>query len=134
MSPSAEFQQLILNTLVSDTAVNALIGDRVYDGAPADRQFPCATFGPTDSYNDVLTCIDARTETVQIDVWSRAEGRLRPCKEICDAIRDALHLADLSMTVNALVQIRIDGLRVFMDADGITAHGVVVVQADLEET
>jgi hypothetical protein len=70
---------------------------------------------------------------VQLDVWSRDQGRMRPCKEICDAVKDALHLADLSLSVNALIRIRIDGMRVFLDADGVTAHGVISVEADLEE-
>lgn len=133
MSASAELQKAIYDALVADVAVGALIGDRIYDGAPSGRTFPCVTFGPSDSVPEYLECLDARTETVQIDVWSREQGRMRPCKEVMDAVRDALHLADLSLTVNALVQIRVEGMRLFMDADGVTAHGVLTVQADVEK-
>jgi hypothetical protein len=133
MSVSAELQKAIHDALVADAAVAALVGDRIYDGAPSNRQFPCITFGPTDSVQDDMDCITARTETVQLDVWSRDQGLLRPCKEICDAVKDALHLADLSLTVNALVLIRTSGMRVFMDQDGKTTHGVVTIEADLEE-
>ena len=134
MSVSAELQKAIYDALVADVAVGELVGDRIYDGAPANRQFPYISFGPTDSVQDDMDCITARTETVQLDVWSRDQGRMRPCKEICDAVKDALHLADLSLTVNALVLIRIDGMRIFLDRDGKTAHGVLTVEADLEET
>lgn len=133
MSVSAELQQLIYDTLVADAAVGSLIGDRIYDGAPSGREFPCITFGPTDSVPDYMECITARTETVQLDVWSRDQGRMRPCKEIMDAVKDALHLVDIELAVNALVVIRVVGQRVFMDRDGITAHGVVTVSAELEE-
>lgn len=133
MSVSFELQKAIYDALVADAAVGALVADRIFDGAPAQHQFPCITFGPMDNFNDDLVGVDARTETVQLDVWSRDQGRMRPCKEICDAVKDALHLADLSLVQHALIRIRIEGIRVFRDADGVTAHGVVTVLADLEE-
>lgn len=133
MSISRELQKLIFDTLLADTAVSDLVGGRVYDGAPSDQEYPCITFGPTDSFNDDLQCVDARTETVQLDIWSRDQGRMGPCKDICDAVKNALHLADLALATHALVRIRTDGIRVFRDSDGITAHGIVTVEADLEE-
>lgn len=133
MNISRGLQAAIFDALVADAGVGALVEDRIYDGAPSDRQYPCITFGPTSSFNDDLTCVDARTETVQLDVWSRDQGRMGPCKDICDAIKAALHLAELSLTQHALIRIRIDGIRVLRDSDGVTAHGVVTVEADLEE-
>lgn len=133
MSVFAELQKLIFDTLQADAAVNALIGGRIYDGPPNDQQFPCITFGPSDSNPDDMECIKARTESIQLDVWSRSNGRMRPCREIMDAVYDALHHANLSLTVNALVLIRVDGMRMFMDADGETAHGVITVEADVEQ-
>lgn len=133
MSVSRELQKAIFDALVADAGVGALVGDRIYDGMPSAGQYPCVTFGPTDSFNEDLACVDARTETVQLDVWSRDQGRMGPCKDICDAVKDALHLADITLTQHALIRIRTGGIRVFRDADGITAHGVVTVEADLEE-
>lgn len=134
MSVSAELQKAIYDALVADSAVGALIGDRIYDGVPKGAVFPYVSFGPTDSLTDDMECVAGRRETVQLDVWSRDQGKMRPCKEIMDAVKDALHFADLSLAVNALVLIRVDGQRLFMDQDGITAHGVLTVEADLEET
>jgi len=131
-SVSVELQTAIYDALIGDDAVSTLVGDRVYDGSPSTRAFPCITFGPTDSLPEDMECVSALTETVQLDVWSRDQGRMRPCKEICDAVREALHLAGLDLEVNALVRIRVDGVRVFMDSDGVTTHGVVTVEADLE--
>lgn len=134
MTISREFQALIFNTLVNDAGVSALVGNRIYDGAPSDREYPCITIGSSDSFNEDLQCVDARTETIQLDIWSRDQGRTGPCRDICDVVKNALHLADLSLTQHALVRIRTDGIRVFRDADGVTAHGVVVVEGDLEES
>jgi hypothetical protein len=132
MSVSAELQRAIYDTLIGDAALSALIGDRVYDGRPQESNFPCVTFGPSDSRADDMECIDGRSETIQLDVWSRDQGKMRPCKEIMDAARDALHFADITLSVNALVLIRVEGMRLFVDGDGITAHGVLTVEADLE--
>jgi hypothetical protein len=132
-SVSLELQKAIYEALTSDDAVSALVGDRVYDGTPSNQQFPYITFGPNDRILEDLECISASTETLQLDVWSRDQGRLGPCKAVCDAVRNALHLAGLELQVNALVRIRVDRVRVFKDSDGVTAHGVVTIEADLEE-
>ena len=132
MSVSAELQTLIYNTLIADAAVQGLISDRVYDGQPDAANYPCVTFGPSDTVPENLAGVDASTEVIQLDVWDRSNGRLRPCKEIMNAVRDALHLADLILSVNALVHIEVTGQRVFRDSDGLTAHGIVTVSAELE--
>lgn len=133
MSISIELQTRVYETLKADPDVAALVSDRIYDGPPVDGQFPQITFGPTDTTPQNMECIAGRTETFQIDVWSRDEGTLRPCREIMDAVKSALHLADLALTTNALVLIEVQGMRAFLDRDGLTAHGVVTVEADLEE-
>lgn len=131
-SVSSELQIAIYDALRADADVSSIVDDRIYDGVPSDRKFPYVSFGPSDSVNDHLEGVDATTETMQLDVWSRDQGRLRPCKDLCDAVRVALDLAELDLVVNAAVVVRVQGVRVFLDADGMTAHGVVTVEADLE--
>lgn len=134
MSPSAELQKLVYDTLVADAGVAAIVGDRIYDRMPTSGDYPCITFGPSDYTEDDSECITGRIEALQLDCWVQSDGRLRPCRELADAVKSALHEADLSMAVNALVRIRVDGVRVFADQDGVTAHGVVTVEATIEET
>ena len=134
MSPSRELQTLILDTLVADAAVGALVGDRIYDRMPSDGDYPCITFGPSDFVPDDFECITGRLETVQLDCWARSQGRLWPAREIADAVKAALHEADLALTVNALIRIEVTGVRVMGDPDGVTAHGVVTVSASIEES
>jgi hypothetical protein len=133
VSASFELQELIYDTLVADAGVGALVGDRIYDAMPSDGTYPCLTFGPSSFVPDDVTCITGRVESVQIDCWSQDQGRLNPCKKIVDAVKGALHEADLSLTSNALVRIRVDLVRVFLDADRVTAHGVVQIEAEIEE-
>ncbi len=133
MSASVELQALIYSTLIADAGVSALVGEKVFDGRPDETQYPCITFGPMDMSPDDMEGISGREETIQIDIWSRDGGRLRPCKEIADAVKSALHLADLSLATNCLVKVEVESMRVFLDRDGLTAHGVISVMADIEE-
>lgn len=132
-SASRELQKVILDALVADAGLGALIGNRIYDRMPTDGEYPCITFGPADEIPDDADCISGEEHSVQLDVWSRDQGRLGPCKDITAAAKAALHDAALTMpTPYALCFIRVASTRVFIDRDGITAHGVVSVQAMVE--
>lgn len=133
MSVSRELQTAIFDALVADADVGAIVDDRIHDGHVEGLTYPCVTFGPSDSVEDDRECITGSIETVQIDCWTRSSGRLGPCKDLVDAVKAALHKADIELDVNALVQITVSGKRVFRDPDGITAHGVLTVEAILEE-
>ena len=132
MSVSSEFQKAILDALLADAGVGALVGDRIYDGAPSTLGYPCITFGPSEVDVEQIQCVAAQTEALQIDIWSRDKGRMRPCKDIVGAVLAALRAADLSLTTNALASFEIEGARYMLDPDGISAHGVVTVVAELE--
>lgn len=135
MSVSEEVRQLIEDTLKADAQVSALVGSRVYDGAPPikSRTYPDITFGANDYTPEDYQCIFGRDETFQLDCWTREHGRKAQCRDLVDAVKAALHEADLTLTVNALVRIRVVLVRVFNDPDGLTTHGVVQVTADVEE-
>lgn len=133
MSPSVELQTLIFETLSADDDLSALVEDRIFDRMPSEGDYPCITFGPSEYVDDDSICITGRVETLQIDCWTRFQGRLRPCREIADAVKKAIHKADLELFVNALIRIQVDGVRVFGEPDGVTAHGVVTVVATIEE-
>ena len=135
-SPSIELQTAIFERLLADAAVTALVGVRIFDRRPDARKdspdFPCITFGSSDAVPDDYDCITARVETMQIDCWSRDGGRIRPVKEIADAVEAALHLAPLAFVTHALALIRVSGTRAMLDRDGLTGHGIVTVEALVE--
>jgi hypothetical protein len=133
MSVSVDFQDVILRLLEESAAVQAIVGDRIYDGVPDNAVFPYISFGPSDYNPDDADCIGGREETIQLDCWSRDDGRKWPCKQLVDAVKSAVHEKDAEMTSGALVQMRVTLARVLDDPDRITAHGVVQVTATIEE-
>lgn len=132
-SPSKEFQGVVYDLLVADAGVGAIVADRIYDRMPSDGDYPCITFGPSDYVEDDADCITGRRETLQVDCWVQAQSRIWPARELADAVRKALHKADATMSVNALVFMEVNLVRVMLDPDGITGHGVVQVTGVIEE-
>lgn len=133
MSAASELQKAVFAALVADAAVGALIGDRIYDAMPSDGQYPCVTFGSSQEITDDADCIDGEEHFLQLDVWTRAQGRMKPCKDIVAAVKAALHDQDLTLPdPYAMAFIRVVDTQTMRDADGITAHGVVSVQAMVE--
>lgn len=130
-TPSEELQRAILQALLAEPSVAAVVGDRITDGPPL--AYPSITFGPTDSVPDDMDCIDGLTETIQIDCWVRDGQRLRPAKALADKVRTALHRRAMTLETHALVNLRIVGTRAFMDPDGETGHGIVTVEAEIEQ-
>jgi hypothetical protein len=126
-------QVAIGQALVADAGVSALIGDRIYDQMPEKGEYPCIEFGPIDIVPDDQECVDGQIHTLQLNVWSRDQGRLGPCQDIVWAVRAALHDAELELPDPfAVCFVRVVLARVIPDPDGITAHGVVSVEATVE--
>ncbi|KAB2743545.1 DUF3168 domain-containing protein [Brucella anthropi] len=132
MSVSVALQDLILARLKADPKVSELVADRIWDGPPPDPGFPYISIGPSDFVPDDADCIDMREETIQIDCWSREQGRKWPCRQIVDAVVNALRHADGDLSNGALVETRINLARVIDDPDGIMAHGIVQFTAIIE--
>lgn len=133
MSAAAALQKAVYDALVADAGVGAIVGDRIYDRMPSDGDYPCLTFGPSQTLPEDMYCITARVEVLQIDCWSRDQGRLWPTRALADAVKTALHKASLDLQVHALARLDVDQVRVFLDADRITGHGVVTLEAEIEE-
>lgn len=132
-SPSVELQTAVYARLAADPDVSALVTGRVYDNVPAEPEFPYISFGPSDHYTDDSDCISSRMETLQIDCWARDHGKMRPARELADAVKAALHEYEVEFPVNGLVEMRVTAVRVIGDPDGRTAHGIVTLQAIIEE-
>lgn len=133
MSVSVSLQDLVLALLKSAPAVIEIVDDRIIDGPDEETTFPFVSFGADDSVRDDAECIPGRQQTLQLDCWSRDQGKLWPCKQLVDAVIGALHEAEGELTVGALVSLRVVLARTFLDSDGKTAHGVVQVTATVEE-
>lgn len=133
MSASVELQHFVDALLRGDASVAAICSDRIFDKAPKDADFPHISMGPSDYYPDDSQCIDGRVETLQIDCWSRDQGHMAEVKTLSDAVKSALHDKTGDIGVNALVSLVVISVRNLPDPDGITAHGVVSIEAMIEE-
>ena len=131
-TPATELQKAVFDALVASVEVGDLVDDRIFDRRPQDGDYPCLTFGPSDTVRDDLNCIDLETVSLQIDVWTRDGGRLHLCRTLTDTVAAALHHADLALETHALALLEVALVRVMQDPDGLTAHGVVTIEAEIE--
>lgn len=128
-------QKAVFEALKAAPGVAALVGDRIHDGPPAAERWraPRVTFGPAQALDADTDCIDARDVVLQLDVWSRDNGRLGPCRDIVDVIDRELHGALLiADPPHAVRGARVNDTRTMLDPDGRTAHGVVTLRARVE--
>jgi hypothetical protein len=129
VSASVELQEAIYSRLVSELGADVT---GVHDGPPVGAAYPFISFGPSDYVTEDARGITARRETIQIDVWAR--GPLSEARALTDRVKGALHEADLTLTVNALVGIWVTGVRVVDDPEAGLGHGVVMVEVLIEES
>jgi hypothetical protein len=138
MSVSAALQKLLYDALRTDAGVSAMVDGRVYDHIPADEQgsvtaaYPHIGFGAYDFVPDDSDCIFSGEHTIQIDIWSRAVGKVE-AKTITDAVRRLLRDYEADMGDFGLVEMRVDLAQVIGDPDGLTSHGILQVTALIEE-
>lgn len=118
--------------------LNSQLNVPIYDAVPQavdagdNTAFPYVTIGD-DSAGEFDTDTSNGFDTdCTIHVWSRYRGR-REVKEIQQAIYDALHLHDLAVSGYHTVMVLFQSADSFMDADGITRHGVSIFRIVTEE-
>ena len=132
-SAALALQKAAYAALTADDGVGALIGDRIYDGAPRDAVFPYATIGGATLADWSTGTEDGAEHRLTLDVWSRAHGKSE-CHAIADAMRAALHDAALALDGHALVNLRFESSNTVRDPDGITFHGRLRFRAVTEPT
>jgi len=133
MSASFALQQAVFSRLTGYAPLVAVIGARVYDDPPKDAAYPFVSFGPMDAVVVDADCIDGATETLQIDVWSDAQDGQRECKAILAHVRKALHRFEAALTTGRLVGMRVVLAQTIPDPVKHITHGVLQVEADLED-
>jgi len=130
MSYELAVQTVVFEALSTDANLSA-IGCAVYDSVPQDSQFPYVTIG-----EDIHNEWDTNTTTgsvcsISIHAWSRARGR-KETKQIQGAVYDALHRAELEIPEYKIDSVEWEGSQSFVDADGLTRHGVQIFRILIE--
>jgi hypothetical protein len=105
------------------TKVSA-IGYPTFDSVPQESAFPYIVIGDDTSIPfDTDDSLGSET-TCTIHVWSRHRGR-KEVKEIMRTLYEALHRAEFPIIGGALIECQAEFEESFMDADGLTRHGVI---------
>lgn len=133
MSAANELQKLVYQRLIADAGVHAIVGDRIYDQPPDSASYPYISFGASSAFTDDADCIPTRIVTLQIDVWSIYQGGNKEANDAVDAMKAALHDYEADLGSNALALLQVRDMQVFRDADGVTTHGFVSIEAVIEE-
>lgn len=133
VSVSNALQAMVYQRLMSHGAVSALVGARIYDAPPLTAAYPFVSIGDGTVVPDDAECIAGRNETLQIDCWSNAQDGKREAKALVDAVKAALHGYDGTMATGALISIEVVLMRVMDDPDPSLKHGVIQIEALIEE-
>lgn len=110
--------------------VPALAG-KVFDRATEGLAYPYATLGPSYWSDTSVQCIEAREVTLQIDIW-HSQSNKGVLEDLTDDVAAALNgWADTS--VLTMHPLSVTMVRVMDDPDGKSLHGVVQVEAMVED-
>ncbi len=131
--PALALQKAIVAALVADTAVGALIGDRIYDATPRDATFPYLSIGQVNTADWSTGSEGGAEHQVTLHAWSRERGK-KECYAIAEAVEAALHDAALTLDGHALVNLRFEFAETRRDPDGITYHTAIRFRAVTEPT
>lgn len=130
---AVSLQDAMILALRGNDRVSSLVDGRIYDNAPKGVKEPYITLGPFQEIDDSAECIDGAEAYQQIDVWTKEAGSQRGCKEVCRAVKKALHDQDMSIGEGAVVLIEVTDWRVTPDPEKFIAHGIVNVRVLTED-
>ena len=127
MAKDSQFavQTAVYDALRADSSLKSLISDpvRVYDHTPQNSVAPYIVIGETRGLPFDTKDTDGMDQSLMIHVWSEYRG-LKETKQIQAAIMDAIDQVSLSITGHSQALLRFEFSDVFLDADGLTRHGV----------
>ena len=121
-----------LRRIIMDRLIEQVpdVAGRIYDRAIEATQYPYITLGPSYWTDDSAECIHARSQTVQIDIWHDSNKGV--VEDVVDDVSAALDgWADQdALTMHPL---RVTLVRVMDDPEPGIVHGVVQVEAEVED-
>lgn len=120
---SNPLQVAIYNKLTGDSTLMSLVTNRIYDHVPQGAAFPYLAIGD-DTLTDWSTFARlGQQATVTLHAWSREKGR-KEVKAILSQVDTVLNRQELTLSGFTFVACVREFEETFLDADGITYHGV----------
>lgn len=138
IDPEPELQKAVIARLNNFAALQALVGARIWDRPPANREpsFPYVTYGETQVLPESNgECYFGSEVNFVLHGWSRQETRAE-VKRVGAALREALHGAEDVMVLadHSVVACEFVRSDVFLDEDGRTQRIAVRFRAFTEPT
>jgi hypothetical protein len=124
---SFDLASTVYAALTGDSTLMGLV-EGVYDDVPQDTPYPYIVVGEETTINAGTMTVDGLEHTLTLHVWSRYRG-LKETKQIMERIYTLLHNSNLTVTGASLVNLRQEFSSTFVDADGLTRHGVIRFRA-----
>ena len=112
------------------TALQSAPAVPVYDDVPAGAAEPYVVIGDMTAIPGDTVADRDENVTLTLHIWSVYRGR-KEVREITGRIKTALHHARLTVTGWHLTDLRQEMAEDFLDADGVTRHGVIRYRARL---
>jgi hypothetical protein len=128
-------QKGVRAALVADATITGLVGSRVYDEPPQNVTFPYMRFGDIDPSAFDTDNTEGALVGVSIEAHSRAASGRVEVVQMAEAVREALHRQEASVTVagHTLVELIFQTFSVTRDNEGRGYTAVIALQAMLEE-
>jgi hypothetical protein len=131
MSPDLAFQKALGARLAATAEVTALVSAAsILDRNERPVPVPSIILGETQVLDEETSMARAHQRLFHtVHVWQREEAT-GGVKAICWAIRRAVHSGRLALEGGFFcADLRVQDIRVMRDPDGVTAHGVVTINA-----
>ncbi|MGZ3306250.1 MAG: DUF3168 domain-containing protein [Asticcacaulis sp.] len=128
--PVLDLQAALLAYLRAQPSLGAWLGDpaRVYDARPAEAAYPYLAFSRVEAQAIGGIGPEVTEQTLSLIAVSRFDGT-EEAKAIAGELRVLLDQAELSLTGNHLVSLRVVFVDVFRAADQRTVYAVVRLRA-----
>jgi hypothetical protein len=131
VSPDLALQKALRARLAATAEVTALVATTsILDRNERPVPVPSIILGETQLLDEETSMARAHQRVFHtVHVWRREEAT-EGVKAICWAVRRAVHAGRLTLEGGFFcADLRVQDIRVMRDPDGVTAHGVVTVNA-----
>lgn len=124
-------QKALVATAQASVLVKAELGEtvRLHDRVPTSPVFPYASFGPFDALDASDGCHDGAEVFVQVDVWSRAVGRVEALR--IAAVLSAVFDTALAVTDHEVIVHELLGVSSQTGRDGLTTQAILRLRYEL---
>lgn len=124
-----DFQAGVFKALNSWPALTDIVGVRIFDDTPHDKEtadtaFPRVTIGDQIGTEAASDTHDASDIVITLHAWSRAPGR-KQCLDMISAMIEALNRKDMAVSDGVVVFLSYEAHETQKDPDGETYHGIV---------